>query len=55
MRIQAIKSCYKELQYYKAKPKEYVIRQDEMGYTYYIILEGDVEVYINIEMKRKFW
>ena len=45
---------YKELQYEKAKEDDFIMKQDELGYTYYIILRGKVAVLINLPFTATF-
>ena len=45
---------YKELQYEKAKEDHFIMKQDELGYTYYIILRGKVAVLINLPFTATF-
>ena len=52
--IKALREWYKELYYIKSDSGQYVLKQDEYGDTYYIILEGKVAVILNLSMTKLF-
>ncbi|CAI2385961.1 unnamed protein product [Moneuplotes crassus] len=51
--IELIMDVCKELKYMKSQKGDFIIKQDEDGYTYYIVLDGAVEVLINVEKPLK--
>ena len=51
---EALRNCFKDLKYYYTTSGEIVILEGDLGYTYFIIIQGVVDVLINKEFTRSF-
>lgn len=52
--LKALQELYKELLYFYTKEGEFVMKEGEIGYTYYIIVQGTVEILINAKQTKSF-
>jgi hypothetical protein len=52
--LKALQELYKELLYFYSKEGEFVMKEGEIGYTYYIIVQGTVEILINAKQTKSF-
>ena len=48
--MEALSDCYRCLKYEHIKKGNYVMRQGDYGDTYYIILQGNTAVLVNMEV-----